>query len=122
MSNLPPIKITKYKDPYPCTACGQCCRRIDKGIKEVKNLLKGNKVSSSLLKFPYKWDETGKCEKLGEDGKCTVYETRPNLCRIDWIIEKAKLDKNTFYPTLMNSCNKLMEDEGVDEKYKIVID
>lgn len=119
MNKLPPIQITRFKDGYPCSACGACCKRIDKGIKEVKALLKERGISNHLMKFPYKWDETGKCEKLGDDGKCTVYETRPNLCRIDWITEKAKLNANTFYPILINSCNILMDEEGVDQNFRI---
>lgn len=122
MSNLPPIKLTRYPQKYEkiCTGCGACCRRIDKALPETRELLKKQGVSKSLMKFPYKWDETGKCENLDENGKCSIYDTRPNICRVDWIIEKAKLDKNTFYPILINSCNKLMDDENIDEKFRII--
>lgn len=120
MSNLPPIQITRYPEGYPCSSCGACCKRIDKSIVETRELLKRNGVSRHLMKFPYKWDETGRCENLQDDGKCGIYDKRPNICRIEWITEKAKLNKNNFYPELIKSCNKLMDDTGIEEKFRII--
>ena len=35
-----------------------------------------------VSKFPYKTLEDGSCEKLTEDGLCSVYEDRPVMCNV----------------------------------------
>lgn len=84
---------------FNCTACGLCCTQIGKLIatrEEFKN-------------FPYKTDEKGKCEKLNDDGKCSVYESRPDICRVDKTHEKyfSHLDKLTFYELNYINCREL---------------
>ena len=34
--------------------------------------------------------ETGKCNNLGDDFKCKIYETRPEVCRLYGTIEKLQ--------------------------------
>ena len=67
----------------------------------------------SLLKeFPYKADESGWCEKLDEDLKCSVYEERPLLCRINdtWkaLFSKDQKLENYHAKTTM-ACRRLMK-------------
>jgi hypothetical protein len=69
----------KTKNNFDCNACGTCCKMFGKTMD-----IHGTKVEHIPLDlFPYKWDETGKCEML-VDNKCSVYETRPNTCRWQW--------------------------------------
>ncbi len=65
-----------------------------------------------LNEFPYKSDESGWCEKLGEDFKCTIYEERPSLCRINetWkqLFSKDQTLEEYHNKTTM-ACKRLME-------------
>lgn len=65
MSNL--IKLFEVLEPFPCTACGKCCRNIHLN-KSLSYLDKGN----------------GVCKHLNESSNlCSIYEERPLVCRIE---------------------------------------
>lgn len=103
---------------FGCTKCGACCRKIDIAVQNTW-MMEGFGVNIKELSFPYKWDEQGTCEKL-IDNKCSVYNDRPLLCRIDKIIELIGVDKEEFYSLTKASCNGLMKAEGIYEEYKIL--
>ena len=81
-----------------CFAPGQCCKRIHlKRNGQSWTVWKG-KANSSMKKhgLPFRslevtgewsdedgtWQEhTWYCPKLGDDGRCTIYEDRPDICR-----------------------------------------
>lgn len=67
---------------YPCISCGCCCSRI---AQVVNNL--GCVDKESLYYFPYDWDESGKCKKLTDENKCSVYENRPLICNVNAIAD-----------------------------------
>ena len=75
----------------PCTKCGACCR-----------------FAYAISGMPTK--EDGSCAFLLEQdggGTCTVYETRPEICRVkDWE-EAAPL------------CNALQRAQGLSETFKV---
>lgn len=96
---------------FPCTGCGACCRHIDKA----KDLIKTNPE----LNFPYTWDETGKCEMLGDDNMCKVYDSRPLICNVDKLMAFYKLNKKDFYAINIKGCHKLMKEEGIYKEYRI---
>lgn len=96
---------------FPCTGCGACCRHID-NAKDVINTL-------PELAFPYTWDETGRCEMLGEDNRCKVYETRPLICNVDKLKDFYGVSKKKFYAINIEGCHKLMKLEGIYEEYQI---
>lgn len=53
-------------ESFKCTKCGACCRNVANipGMGE--------------------WAlEDGRCRNLLEDNSCTIYETRPLVCRVD---------------------------------------
>lgn len=53
--------------PFPCTACGKCCRKV--------NL-------SELTVYLAK--ENGVCRYFDEQSNlCTIYATRPLVCRVE---------------------------------------
>jgi Fe-S-cluster containining protein len=90
---------------FPCTKCGACCKNI------------------SGFGLPTK-PETTECLYLGENNECKVYDTRPDVCRIDDIYNKSfqNLDKDYFYKVTADSCNYLIDKEGIDPKFKIHIE
>ena len=48
---------------WECNKCGACCRLAGFIIKE--------------------WDRgDGACKMLNEDNTCSIYETRPHICRV----------------------------------------
>ena len=65
--------------------------------------------------FPYEVDEKGECENLMENNMCKIYETRPDICRID----KSCSEKD--YPEMAIECNKLITEQNLDKKYLIVL-
>lgn len=91
-------------EKYPCIECGLCCRRVDRAVEAAKELGLGD--------FPYKWDETGRCEMLSDTNRCTVYETRPLICNIDAMIERFDLDKKEFYKLNGSACNEFLKQDN----------
>lgn len=90
---------------FNCTGCGLCCLHVDRAVEMTK--------MSHILEFPYTWDESGKCEMLGDDHKCTIYHDRPLLCNVEKFAEVFKLDKEEFYKANEEACKDLQtEAEG----------
>lgn len=96
---------------FPCTSCGACCRRID-NAKDIIN-------TSPVYSFPYSWDESGRCEMLGDDNKCKVYENRPTICNVDKLRKALGVSKKKFYAINIEGCHSLMKLEGIYDTYKI---
>jgi Fe-S-cluster containining protein len=103
---------------FPCTGCGACCKRI--------NNLEAHIVKDDpehMLYFPYSWDENGVCENLNlEDNSCNVYETRPTMCNIDKMFQFVQngMSKKEYYNVNIFLCNKMIEEDGLDEKFKVI--
>jgi len=96
---------------YPCTKCGCCCKKVNVAVEMTKMI--------DDFKFPYKWDETGRCEKLLEDNTCGVYDNRPLLCDIDRVIEYFGIDKKSFYEANVVACNKMMDENNIPISLRI---
>lgn len=94
---------------FPCHSCGACCMMIGKLQESDDNV--NEEYRDLVREFPYKADEGGWCEKLGSDLKCTIYETRPLLCRIKevWKLKfsKTRTMEKYFSDTTM-ACKRLM--------------
>ena len=105
------------KTSFPCSGCGACCRKIDRAVKNAKEL-----DIDVDLSFPYKWDEKGVCEML-EDNKCKIYEDRPLLCRIDDLqkLLEDRIGKEEFYRLTAQACNSLIDEFKLDKSFKIKI-
>ena len=104
------IKLDNIK--YPCTLCGCCCKRVDKTVAQF-NLLGFD------IAFDFKWDKTGRCENLTIDNKCSIYETRPLICNIDKLFHFVNIPKAQFYAMNIASCNLMMDEDGMNDSYKI---
>jgi len=67
-----------------CTLCGNCCTAFNCGPPEEEEL---TAIAEYLQEPPdavvAKWTDGGhgRCPMLGADGRCTIYEVRPEVCR-----------------------------------------
>lgn len=98
---------------YPCTGCGCCCRVVGTLFENAKRV-----IPEIAGEFPYKWDDNGACEML-VGNKCSVYENRPLLCRIDDLQAHLQIPKDIFYALTADSCNKLIDQFNLSEDFKI---
>ena len=87
-----------------CTGCSLCCRMV-----------------SLNPDFTEPIDENGVCVHL-KDNKCSIYEDRPLLCRVDEMYEELKdnfASKEDYIKTTIKVCNSLISEIGLDDKYLI---
>lgn len=89
---------------FPCTRCSACCR-----------------LAFLVPGFPLETDEKGACVKLGADGLCTIYEDRPDICRIDNHISGYPT-KTDAYRANAAYCNKAQGALGMGEEWRVVIE
>lgn len=99
---------------FDCKKCGACCKFVGFAIEYAKQNPDDSSAYNILLReFPFKTDNNiGTCEKLGEDGLCTVYEDRPTICRINDFYTRYKNDKQTleqYHEEVHQACEKLRE-------------
>lgn len=94
---------------FLCSGCGACC------FVAVKNKL-----------MPDRGD--GWCIYLAQDNKtCTIYDTRPLLCRVDKTFEQlqehqlelSKKDWNIYNTRI---CHTFIDDLGIGSEYKISLE
>lgn len=64
---------------FNCSGCGQCCKNLFL-TKEVSEQF-SESVQKLIDEFPYEI-HNGVCEKL-KNNKCSVYEDRPDICKVD---------------------------------------
>lgn len=108
---------------FPCTQCGACCRRIDKAVESISELM--DTKPGSPYHFPYQWDASGKCENLTDDNLCRVYDTRPLICNIDAMASMSglitKKGLKNWYQLNADACNKIMDEDGIDKSKNVVL-
>lgn len=107
---------------YACTSCGLCCTEVGKVLEDVKNKDGSNSFIKVFQDFPYKADENGACEKLGEDGLCTVYENRPLVCSIPKMFQKFWKKTQTrkqHYLSEAKICNSKIKKAGLPDKFLV---
>jgi Fe-S-cluster containining protein len=87
-------------NPFPCTCCGACCRRLWLMNDEV---LKKNGLSVN---------EHGHCTRLRSDNLCSIYDHRPEICRV-----------RSHFKETAEVCNRWMdEDNSTSERVVIESD
>lgn len=77
---------------FQCDQCGKCCEKVG---------------SSKLYRFLA--DSAGKCKYLN-DNKCSIYDQRPLICRVDEMYEhyyKDSMSLFDFYSLNYESCKIL---------------
>ena len=103
---------------YPCTSCGECCKRLDL----LHSLDFPNKAIADLVaQFPYELKEDGSCSQLNEDGTCNVYDHRPIICNIKYGIMLNHADETEYYKATADMCNSMIREAGLDESYLVKI-
>lgn len=85
---------TKNLTPFPCTACGLCCRHVHLS-EQTAYLDRGD----------------GICHFLDTDTNlCQIYETRPLICQVERYYQvhfQDKIDWETFINLNLQVCHQL---------------
>ena len=140
---------------FPCTGCGQCCRMVGKSAaafqvmktnrhqlekheyemyKTYSDAFEGshphekNEKINSYVQLVAK--EDGSCVHLGEDNKCTVYDKRPVICRVEemyYIQAKMQagkkgskpLQKSEYYLQNATACNTMQIAANIGEEFRV---
>lgn len=91
---------------FPCSGCGLCCQNITT-VQELKEFDLGN----------------GICKFLNLDThNCNIYETRPEICRVDKMFElkyNKDFTKDEYYKLNADACNEIQEKYQIDISYRI---
>lgn len=87
---------------FPCSQCGACCRRVGYVRAFPRELVR----------------EDGSCVHL-QGNLCGIYADRPDLCRVDHMIEFFRLDKSEAYARTATLCNQWMDEDGVESSMRI---
>lgn len=101
---------------FPCTGCGECCRRLQ-AVLEANH---EHPVLKELVeRFPFKTTESGACEMLTDDNRCSVYDQRPLLCNIKAGGVLMGVEESKWYLMNQDYCNSMMDEVGLDVKYRV---
>lgn len=105
------------KKGFLCSRCGACCSVVGQMVAIARGtapqlvidpfVMAMNKL---LVDFPVKTDESGKCEHLGADNLCKVYNDRPLICNVDRLYKKVfkfRMSKKEFYRNNHKNCEVL---------------
>lgn len=89
---------------FQCSKCGACCKR-----------------AGWLGLMPTR--EDGACLYLNEDNSCSIYETRPEVCRVEsmWEIRKSELTKKEYFKRNNHFCNEWIKEDGLGKEFLIDI-
>lgn len=71
--------------------------------------------------FPLPVRPDGSCSKL-ENNLCTVYEARPDVCRIGYARARLGLSEDDYARLTAHICNRLQVADGMPESYRVKID
>jgi Fe-S-cluster containining protein len=95
--------VTEFK----CTSCGACCI-----------------LAGKIGLMPSKKD--GSCIYLNKKNQCDIYDNRPEICNVKRMYAKRvnqglKMSYTDFCKINNKICNSMIDDLGLDKKYKIDI-
>ena len=92
---------------FLCTGCGACCRLA-------------GRMNGAKYGLPIK--EDGSCAHL-IGSKCSIYETRPDVCRVDkMMFNDNNLSKKDYYKKTSSICHSMIDYLGIDPHYKVNLD
>jgi len=93
--------VTSKEKTFPCSGCGGCC------------------MVAASVGLPDRGD--GACIHLDKENKCSIYEDRPLICRVDELFEEIDhgMTKEEWYDANKKSCNSLIDKLNLDKKYKL---
>lgn len=92
---------------FPCTQCGECCRRVH---------------LSDLTQYLDRGD--GTCRHFEPaTHACLIYESRPAVCRVDagygGDLAQA-LSRDEYYRLNATFCNEWQEQAGLPFRYRVL--
>ena len=93
-------------DLFPCNQCGLCCKNISH-IKELETFDRGD----------------GSCKYL-KDNLCSIYESRPLICRIDEMFNTYFLHiytKKEYIEININACQSLQMNAGLPPEKQLKV-
>lgn len=96
---------------FKCTGCGACCKTLDLfGLEELK-------------KNGLKTIDGKTCENLKEDNTCGIYDTRPDMCRVNknWERLKEEGDIFSYHKRMADMCNRFQIEQNIDKKYRVIL-
>ena len=70
---------------FDCAKCGACCKLFN----------------------PF--TGLGRCPRLTADDLCSIYEERPDICRVDEMAKRSGVPIDEYYKTAELSCEALKE-------------
>ena len=79
---------------FPCTTCGECCKKVNLSA-ETSSLDRGD---GTCVYFDTKTN------------LCSIYEDRPNICRVDYQYEKhykQLLSWDDFVSVNLKACKEI---------------
>ncbi len=84
----------------------------------------GDIFKGANIDFPFSFKEDGvTCEKYEEGVGCTIYENRPDVCRIDKLAQvyekECGMSKEQYYELSIVACNLLMDKLNIDQSFRI---
>ena len=87
---------------FNCNGCGACCRRVGTMPKE---LLVMNKLEVN---------PDGSCKNFQSDNSCSIYETRPSICRVSDMQKDSGLSQLEYFQLTASVCNIWMDEDKSD--------
>jgi Fe-S-cluster containining protein len=90
---------------FPCSSCGSCCRHAYMA-KEL------------LYSVGIKLKEDGSCEHLNKDNLCSIYNNRPEFCKVGYS-KPNDMSFKDFYLLNAKVCNILMDTDNIPVELRI---
>lgn len=70
--------------------------------------------------FPEPVDEHGACKHLTEDNRCSIYEDRPDICRIGYVARFfPNMTEQEYLEATRRQCNEFQREDKMDKSYRI---
>jgi Fe-S-cluster containining protein len=87
--------MTQHNKPFACYQCGACCYFLP--------IVPGYEH--------YKHDTKGHCKYLLQDNSCSIYEKRPDICRVDvqYKLQTTISSWDEYCEKSLKVCRKLEE-------------
>ena len=110
---------------FPCSGCGLCCKVAGRAVEAARKMVAEGATSPYIIEvanFPYHCSATGSCSNLAFDGSCTIYETRPDICKVDVTWEKyhkERVSKADYFKAGVIQCNSLILEAQLPDRFLI---
>lgn len=97
---------------FKCTSCGACCALVGLAVNSARErVLRGDQspLTLEVARFPFKIEGL-RCENLNPDNSCRIYDTRPDICRVDRMFDlhySKQMSKKEYYGATEQQCRTL---------------